>query len=757
MNDQRQALQDRDVVRNLRELGRLRPDPERAQASVNRAIGQLSGAADEASAGSAGGRRQLWNWGLIMSTTLGSAAAGIVIATLLFLAPTSGIAAPTWNDVLKQAEGVRSAELIGHVYEQGELVDRSDLWVQAPSTIRSHDYELVDGKPIRSSGSITTRDGGVRFNFETNLANRVEADNPYITRPSYGRTILAVLGLASASERGSPEITINEASVEFAEVDEDHPYDQSLRGFALKPKQAEVELPPPFDTLVYWFDDDNKLRRLSMTSARRGAHGEAEPPMQWRDISVTLDPKVPNDWFAPRIPPGFHDVGAGVRPRFSEDVRKVYDAIAEAREAFGDYRAVIWRSETGGWPSYREARRGDAWRADMIDWGVLHSAMVQDNEPGYVPIAPTDPMDKLWQQVTREDYELESTVIKYGDGPYAIVNYDLAGRGPRVSARLHESLIESRRLHTLRQAAWPEWVWTENLHPHGWDLRVPPLEYRLLPPDPDRPGLIDVVGERDHGNWGYVRYTFDRSRDYLCIRREFRRSGDQAHIWEVTAFDQTDEGRWYPKEMRYFNHVYRYVVDTSAPADEAFFAWPEAVPQPTEPSEELQSLTRRGGSQDPADDNDDEQELPKTAMGKFQMFQPRGLPRGFDDKAEADAHSEMVWRMGSVESALAEYAFDHDWTFPEDLQVLVDEGYLEAEKLENPMHPDAAPPYGYIRPDFDLPNRLERMVLHEPFDEWPGVVTVVFQDGSVEHIHDEAGFERLLEEATSPEPPSRDD
>ena len=47
------------------------------------------------------------------------------------------------------------------------------------------------------------------------------------------------------------------------------------------------------------------------------------------------------------------------------------------------------------------------------------------------------------------------------------------------------------------------------------------------------------------------------------------------------------------------------------------------------------------------------------------------------------------------------------------------------------------------------------MVLYESFKDWPGVVTVVFQDHSVEYIHDRAQFDRLVEEAIQPSPPSR--
>lgn len=199
-----------------------------------------------------------------------------------------------------------------------------------------------------------------------------------------------------------------------------------------------------------------------------------------------------------------------------------------------------------------------------------------------------------------------------------------------------------------------------------------------------------------------------------------------------------------PNEPTNPAHVYRYAVDRQGSASDAFFDWPEDVPQPITPAQELHSKVD-------ANATEDSEPLPETAKGKYQTFGSQGPPRGFDDKAAMERHSEMLSRMRRIVSALDEHAYAHDWTYPEDLQTLVGSvEYLKPTDLENPVHPDADPPYGYIRPDFDLPDRLERMVLYEPFDQWPGVVTVMFQDGSVEFIHDEAKFERMVEEATSP-------
>ncbi|MEX0885830.1 MAG: hypothetical protein WD009_05260 [Phycisphaeraceae bacterium] len=712
-----------------------------------------------------------------MSTTIGSAAAMLAVVAMLLFGEAGTLVSPTWADVVRQTRGVEAAHLDIRAYEGGRLVTRGEYFVQQPSTVRNHEYEIVDGEAVATEGAIMTPEGGVRWNERTRLGQRVRSDNPYVVSATAAEQMLGLLGMSLLADAGEQAVRINGDVVRFAQVQRRHPQDAELQGYALRSAGGGPALPPPFNTMVYWFDGQtNELRRLSGTYTPTGPRGEARGEEQRVDVVVRLEPDLPADWFALEVPAEYHDVEAGVRPRLSPEVREVYDAVARAREAFGDYRAVIWRDTSGGWPMYREARRGERWRADEILWTVMHRAVHGDNEQGFVRIGPSDPFEDVWEQVTREDYELQSSVMARGEH-YALVHYNLGGRRPRVSAKLQESLIgfgdQLYWGHTLAQLAWPEWIWTENLHPHGWDLRHPPLAYHVLPANPDQPNLVEVVGEREHPNWGYVRYTFDRSRDYLCVRREHRELRSRARVWQVEAFGQTPEGRWYPTRVRYAwptvdggdleepasgGNTYQYAVDTSAPAAGGFFAWPEGVPQPVDAFAGLRSLSRRIGPAEQAERQERERELPATARGKYVTFEARGLPRGFDDEQTAQAHSRMGAQMRRLKAGIDDYAHAHNWMFPENLEFVVEASdILTQADLENPLHPDADPPYGYIRPDFSLPNRLERMVLHEPFDAWPGVVTVMFQDGSVEHIHDEAEFERLLREATAPEPPARPD
>jgi len=214
-------------------------------------------------------------------------------------------------------------------------------------------------------------------------------------------------------------------------VPDKHPDDPKLRGLQIGEQERERPGPgPPFTELVYWFAErSNTLCRLTMTMGQ-GAE------MQRSDMTVDFDPKVPAGWFDVKLPPDCTDVAAGVRARLSPDVREVYDQVAAARKRFGDYRAVIWRNATGGWPMFREAVRGEQWRCDEIDWVVQHGAFGGQNSQGYVKIGPDDPFAKLWQQVNRRDLRVERDRMTF-QGKLAILYYNARRpRGPDTSAQL---------------------------------------------------------------------------------------------------------------------------------------------------------------------------------------------------------------------------------------------------------------------------------------------------------------------------------
>ncbi len=677
----------------------------------------------------------------------GSLAAAILIVIVsvgwLAIGGASVVAAPTWADISRQTRGIDKVYIDARVYKGVELVERTEIWIKSPGIIRSREYGMFEGKLVPMECAIATPNAAVRWNERTKLGEHTSTSNRYMIQSNAAGMIEAVLGISLLADKPQQDIRINGEQVVFEPVESKHPQEPTLRGFKLESRNpAAPPLPPPFASLVYWFaEQSNTLRRLTMTM------GEGDEAQQ-SDLVVDLKPVVPAGWFDVALPTDCTDVAAGVAARLSPEVRQVYDQVTAARKRFGDYRAVIWRDGTGGWPSFREATRGAQWRCDSIDWTVMESAIHDGNRQGYVRISPTDPFETLWTRVNRADYELTMSAMTW-QGQFAILHYKLDGRGPRVSAQLYAAIkdgYEKFFAPSLRMTAWPEWMWWENLQPHGWNLQEAPLHWRLGPEDPRHPERVEVIGERQQGFRRLIRYTFDRSKDWLCIRQEWAVGSGEKLIWETTSLGRDADGLWYPSKVTFGNSHYEYAVERGA-ADEAFFEYPKGMPQPTDPFAQFQARMDQAIASQPA--------TPATARGKYLAVAPGGLPRGFDDKARLEAHAAMVEKMVHISHKLNERAHRHKWVFPEDLQTLVDEGYLKAEDLRNPLHPDADPPFGYIRPDARLPNRLERMVLYESFKDWPGVVTVVFQDHSVEYIHDRAQFDRLVEEAIQPSPPSR--
>ncbi len=694
---------------------------------------------------------------------ISAAAAMVLVVMFIWMAigPEGGLTNPTWADVLKQTKDVRVAKLDVRSYQGKTLESRQEMYLQAPSTLRLHEYEYEDGKEVETEGAIVTPEGGVRWNASSGVAEHVEPDNAYVAPASSAKTILGLLGMTVQMDTPGAKIDINQTPVSFEPVNYKHPIDPDLRGYQLKPVDPEQNFGVPMlKALTFWFDkESNTLQRMTAAGSEQGYAGE------WYDATVEFEPVLPTDWFDVKAPEGYVNVSDGLRARLPEDVRDVYDKAAAARETFGDYRALIWSRQQGwGLPIYVESRKGEQWRADELQWtsnAFQAFAEARDIEPG-------DVMSEAWSAMTGSGFKLQSSAIKFGDR-YAMVNYGSGGRGPRISAQLQPTLLSAGYDNfwgqVLRVIAWPHWMDEENLHPHGRSIREPLLQWRLLPQDEAHPDWIDVIAERDTNSRNYVRYTFDAAHDHLCIRREEREYGDRIEGWLVLGLAQTIEGKWYPKQVAKYTRTsddplphaseleprFTYLVGPGAAAG-SFFDWPEGVPQPANPYAALQS--RRVSTEEQASKTI---ALPPTAVGKYTYTATngRGLPRGFDDEATSQAHWQMTRVMRDIENAVDKYKPDHNWNHPQTLDELIEGGYITREAMQNPLHPDADPPFVYIHIARNLPNGIGRVMLHEPFDTWPGVVTVMFGDGSFEAIHDEGEFNELIEAATSPEDPKR--
>ena len=690
---------------------------------------------------------------------LSAAAAMVLVVMFIWTAvgPEGGLSNPTWADVLKQTKDVRVAKLDVRSYQGKTLESRQEMYLQAPSTLRLHEYEYEDGREVETEGEVITPDGGVRWNAKSRVAERVEPDNVYVTPAYVAKNILGMLGMAVQLDTPEVEIKINQTRVRFEPVASPHPIEPSLRGYQLKPIDPDDKLDEHvFEKMTFWFDgSSNSLMRMS--------NGDYEG--QWHDVVVVFEPELPADFFDVKAPEGYANVSDGLRARLPDDVRDVYDKAAAAKEAFGDYRALIWSRRQGwGLPIYVESRRGKQWRTDWLAWADGKFNAFQKSHD----VEPDEGLDDAWSVMMDQGFKPEMSTIRFGDR-FASVHYNVGGRGPRISASIQETLIsheyDRNWCPALLAVAWPEWRDIE-VYPHGRDIQTPVLAWRVLPRDDANPQYVDIVGERDANSRNYMRYTFDEAHDYVCIRREQEEHHARVEGWLVLELAQTTEGKWYPKRVATYTRQhdetvpmaeeldtkYTYLVESGESADESFFAWPEGVPQPVDL---IANLRPRRFS--PAEKAAETKDYPPTALGKYTFFgsNGRGLPRGFDDEATSQAHWQMTRVMRDIEEAVGKYKPDHNWNYPQSLDELIEGGYITREAMQNPLHPDADPPFVYIHIARNLPNGIGRMMLYEPFDTWPGVVTVMFGDGSFEAIHDEGEFNALIEAATSPEDPKR--
>lgn len=574
-----------DPLQALESVARIRPDEQTTLRAVQRALAAIPRQSEK-------DRATRWN-ALIMRSSLAAAILMVLVSvSWLAMGGSRAVAAPTWADLARQTQGIDKIYIDGRVYQGAKLLQRQEIWIKSPGVIRSREYGIVDGKMIPTECSIATPDAAVRWDERTKLGEYTSTNNRFMTQSGVAGTIEAILGISLLADQPKPDIKINGEQVIFEPVEEKHPQDAHLRGFRLKNQNPTAPaLIQPFSSLIYWFAErSNLLRRITMTM---GDGNEA----QLGDWVVDFKPAVPPGWFDVTLPAGCTDVTAGLAVRLPPEVREVYERVVAARKRFGDYRAVIWRDGTGGWPSFRESMRGAQWRCDIIDWVVMHGAFRGRNEPGYIKVQPTDPFEKLWAQVNRPDYEPTMSAMTWRD-QFAILHYKLAGPGPRVSAQLHAVIkdgYEKSFAPSLRMTAWPEWMWWENLEPHGWDLRNAPFRWRLGRSDPDHPERVEVVGERTAGFWTLVRYTLDRDKDWLCVRQEWTTNSQDRIAWEITSFNRTPDGFWYPGKMTFGNNHYEYAVERGA-ADEVFFEYPKGMPQPTDPFAELTSRVDQAAS-----------------------------------------------------------------------------------------------------------------------------------------------------------------
>jgi outer membrane lipoprotein-sorting protein len=493
-------------------------------------------------------------------------------AAALFLAinywPANSRTGLAWADVVYQIRSARTIYLHG-VERTGTGPERiCNYYFKSPGLIRQNtgnSTTIINGKKQMSFNSLT----------KLYLIEPIHQIDQNLVE-----ALFALCGLSGTQEMkkdttptmqaGRGNVRLGLAGVEIKEG-------RTLRKYAIEILANEKYTKSGF---FLWFDlTDNQIVRLTVEN----------PNYASISATVKLNTEIPDEMFSLTPPPGYADITKGPLPRLSPEVRKIAEAYYAARERLSPYRMVVWN---GKWPMYREVRQADRWRLDRLGWEKMVT-----NRAKYSFTGPDQDFASAWSLVGVPDTPVSTTMFTY-NGRIAIVGYEFGGTGPKLQTfyvnRPREGWQAFNQFR-LGEFAWPE-IRDDGLHtPLAWTIDEPPIQYQLLPPDPNRPALIRIRGTRDRKVYHFYEYWLDPEKDYLCIRYEERQMPDRAEIQEITEFGKTPDNRWFPKTVKrygcrvannaygtpsYGPLFYQVRIDTSRPIDKNLFIWPTGVPKP---------------------------------------------------------------------------------------------------------------------------------------------------------------------------------
>ncbi|UCD29534.1 MAG: hypothetical protein JSV03_03370 [Planctomycetota bacterium] len=136
----------------------------------------------------------------------------------------------------------------------------------------------------------------------------------------------------------------------------------------------------------------------------------------------------------------------------------------------------------------------------------------------------------------------------------------------------------------------------------------------------------------------------------------------------------------------------------------------------------------------------------------FSLEIPEGYKDGEVEFPPIKRAKELSLRVESAASAnriakaCIRYADDNAGQWPEDLKSLEVYG-VDAQALINPRRPDIAVGWVYLRPSVPLHKikaPANKILLHEVFEEWGEGINVVYADGHVYFLNDQAKFNELI-------------
>lgn len=258
------------------------------------------------------------------------------------------------------------------------------------------------------------------------------------------------------------------------------------------------------------------------------------------------------------------------------------DKIQERFErGFGDHLAVILRSSVGDDGSLDPAAIGVLRQKGHLKRSDQYCAFDFKDHPR-APATLYPQVKDRWPDLTIPQVLAMETADALErrmlfDGRKTIrFQRDLGGKLVRHEHPTDQFMLSWPELLTvsLTTLVWP------NLH---LEIQSGSSQYkrevRLLPEDPNRPGLIGLQ---------FVRFAeteslwFDPGRDYMLMDRSIVRQGIDAQArYTVLHVGQTPSGRWYPSVARVGDREQRVLVDDNPSFDEAVFdPNEEATPDP---------------------------------------------------------------------------------------------------------------------------------------------------------------------------------
>ncbi len=521
--------------------------------------------------------RRHWTGWLIMKRrilplTIAAAAAVTLVVGIWPGQQQGGLA---WADVIRQLKEARTAHLrmtIQDPESYGGKVVTQDMYVKIPGMLRCEGLDPQTGK---QKVVIVNGDRTVVLLPEE---KRHDAMANTFVPAGWLDDMVKLLDMSQAPSRpAQSRPTEGPASWRWSPLGPEERDGRKLHKYRIEIPTEEASTSSAGAAFIWVDPAKNQVVLLTYERTVNGKRLEVQRN------EVELNPDLPDELFSTAVPAGYRS-DAAASMAVSEVVRK----YEQAAKGLTRYRLILWGSK----PSERGARNGS-----KMFWEEVASSGVQ----------PDAPFEEVWRRVTRRDVAVSEHVPN--------------GRVTRVlwsDAKVHSVYDQGKfdpEDDKIAELGWPHFAGSM-----VWATFTKKATFRLLPPDPKRPGLIGVqyaCVELDSTDVGTMQiHWLDPAKDYLCMYREsHQRKGlpwvknpnwqpdepltttrpegsihEHDSVQEILECAQSPDGKWYPKVVRQSGAslvegkrclwgpaTSRLQVDFTGPVPDELFELPEEV------------------------------------------------------------------------------------------------------------------------------------------------------------------------------------